>query len=94
LVPSRSPCRSHIHRLWDGEGWGKGDFVIDPQSAESAALEDFLPRNQWKCVYQENVFDLDKCFSDVNRAGAGRGGDKEGLEQRQTAAQRLGDERG
>lgn len=40
------------------------------------------------------MFDLDKCFSDVNRAGAGRGGDKEGLEQRQTAAQRLGDERG
>lgn len=40
------------------------------------------------------MFDLDKCFSDVNRAGAGRGGDKEGLEQRQTVAQRLGDERG
>lgn len=72
----------------------KGLSVIDPQSTESAAPEDFLPSNQWKCGYQENVFDLDKCFSDVNRAGVGGRGDKERAEWRQAAAQRLRDERG
>lgn len=40
---------------------------------------DFLSSNQWKCVYQETVSDLDKCFTDVNKAGEGGGGrtDKE-----------------
>lgn len=52
--------------------------VIDSQSKECAALEDFfLPSNQWKCVYQGTVFDLDKCFSDVNKAGErGIGGEQ------------------
>lgn len=59
--------------------------VIDSQSEDCATLEDFfLASNQWKCVYQETVLGLDKCYSDVNKAGERDGGrtDKGGWERR------------
>lgn len=46
----------------------------------------FLSSNQWKCVYQETVFDLDKCFTDVNKAGGRR--EKRRVEREETLVER------
>lgn len=40
-----------------------------------------LSSNQWKCVYRETMFDLDKCFTDVNKAGERDGGEQMRLER-------------
>lgn len=70
-------------------GLGRGDkrdlkVLSIPRAKNLLLWRIFLSSNQWKCVYQETVFDLDKCFTDVNRAGERdrRRRDKEGWERR------------
>lgn len=55
-----------------GLGWGmRGVWRLLIPRAKTVLLWGifFLSSNQWKCVYQKTVFGLDKCFSDVNKAG-------------------------
>lgn len=69
--------------LWRGD---KRDLkvLLIPRAKNLLLWRIFLSSNQWKCVYQETVFDLDKCFTDVNRAGErdNRRRDKEDWEGR------------
>lgn len=70
------------------EGWGRDKRDLEVLSilrAKNLLLwRIFLSSNQWKCVYQVTVFDLDKCFTDVNKAGERDRGrrDKDGWEKR------------
>lgn len=43
--------------------------VLIPKANNLLLWRIFLSSSQWKCVYRETVFDLDKCFTDVNKAG-------------------------
>ena len=60
------------------------EVLLIPRAKNLLLWRIFLSSNQWKCVYQETVFDLDKCFTDVNKAGERDRGrrDKEGWERR------------
>lgn len=66
------------------------EALLIPRAKNLLLWRIFLSSNQWKCVYQETMFDLDKCFTDVNKAGERDRGrrDKEGWERRKAATAR------
>lgn len=66
------------------------EALLIPRAKNLLLWRIFLSSNQWKCVYQETMFDLDKCFTDVNKAGERDRGrrDKEGWERRKAATGR------